>query len=50
MDPDLTLLIACLVGLLILLALCLKGDVKAMFKLAFLTFSIEAKDKKRKMR
>lgn len=50
MELSMTLLIVCAVCLLILLALCLKGDVKAMFKFAFLTFSLEAKDKKRKAR
>jgi len=34
---------------LIALALYLKGDVRAMFKCAFLSFSLEAKDKKRKV-
>lgn len=46
-----TLIVVCavvVVCLLVALALHLKGDVKAMLKVAFLTFSLEAKDKKRK--
>jgi hypothetical protein len=42
----LVLVLVCLIAL----ALYLKGDVRAMVKCAFLTFSLEAKDKKRRTR
>jgi len=48
-----TFLSVCLavVACVLVLALYLKGDVKAMLKVPFLlTFSLEAKDKKRKTR
>jgi hypothetical protein len=48
-DLSTALLVVC-VCVLLLLALYLKGDVKAMLKAPFLSLSLEAKDKKRIVR